>query len=48
MKECLLAPVLNPLMLKSSLRIVVWIFYTFDNIFGIENEFTKYLKKSCW
>ena len=26
---------------------VVWISDTFDNVFGIEKDFTKYLKESC-
>ena len=29
------------------LEIVVWIYDTFDNNLGIENDFTKYLKRSC-
>ena len=33
----------NPLILPSG--IVVWISDTFDNIFGIKKDFTKYLKK---
>ena len=28
--------------------IVVWIEDTFDNKVGIENDFEKYLKESCW
>ena len=28
--------------------IVVWNYNTFDNIFVIEDDFTKYLKESCW
>ena len=39
---------LNQLMLKSSSRIVVWILHTFDNNFGIENDFAEYLMESCW
>ena len=27
---------------------VVWIFDTFENNFGIEFEFKKYLKENCW
>ena len=38
----------NPLVLKSSSKIVVWIDDTFDHNFSIENDFTKYLKESCW
>ena len=34
--------------LYSFSKIVVWIIYKFDNNFGIENNFTKYLKESCW
>ena len=30
------------------LEIVVWIYNTYDNNLRIENDFTKYLKKSCW
>ena len=29
-------------------EIVVWIFDTFDNNFGIKDDFIKYLKESCW
>ena len=29
-------------------EIVVWIYDTFDNNFEIKNDFTKYLKESCW
>ena len=29
------------------LEIVVWIYDTFDNNFGIDNDFTKYLNESC-
>ena len=28
--------------------IVVWIDDTFENNLRIENDFTKYLKESCW
>ena len=28
--------------------IVVWICDTFENNFGIDNDFTKYLRESCW
>ena len=39
----------NPLMLKRfKLEIVVWIYDTFDNNFGIQNDFTKDLMESCW
>ena len=31
-----------------SLKVVVWIYYTFDNNFEIENDFANYLKESCW
>ena len=34
--------------LRVSPEIVVWIFNTFDKNFGIKNDFTKYLKESCW
>ena len=30
-----------------SSEIVVWIYDTFDNNFGIENDFAKYLKENC-
>ena len=30
------------------LEIVVWIFNTFDNNLGINNDFTKYFKESSW
>ena len=30
------------------LRIVVWIYDTYDNNSGIKNTFTKYLKGSRW
>ena len=33
--------------LKHPSEIVVWILDTFHYNFGIENNFTKYLKKSC-
>ena len=33
--------------LKVPQEIAVWIFDTFDNNFGIENDFTKYLKERC-
>ena len=33
---------------NSFLAIVVWIGDTFDNNFGFTNDFTKYLKDSCW
>ena len=40
---------LKPLILSKSLsKNVVWIHDTFDNNFGIENDFDKYLKGSCW
>ena len=29
-------------------EIVIWIYDTFDNNLEIENDFTKYLKESCW
>ena len=39
-------------LVTSSIRvppsIVVWIYYTFENNFGIDNDFTKYLRESCW
>ena len=37
-----------PLILKSSSRNVVWFDNTLDKNFSIENDFTKYLKESCW
>ena len=30
------------------LEIVVWIYDTFDENFGIENDFEKYLKEYSW
>ena len=39
---------IDPFMLKKvTLRIVVWIYISFDNNLGIKNSFTKYLKESC-
>ena len=32
----------------SPLEIFVRIFYTFGNNFAMENDFTKYFKKSSW
>ena len=26
----------------------VWIYNTYDSNFGIENDFTNYLKETCW
>ena len=34
-------------MLRVPLEIVVWTYGTYDNIFGIDYDLTKYLKKSC-
>ena len=28
--------------------IVVWVYSTFDDNFGFENAFAKYLSESCW
>ena len=36
------------MLLKGTLEIVIIIFDTFDNNLQIKNDFTKYLKKSCW
>ena len=33
--------------LRVSLQFVVWIYSTFDNNFGTENDLTKYLKERC-
>ena len=30
------------------LEIVIWIYGIFENNFAIENDFTRYLKESCW
>ena len=30
------------------MTIVVWIYGSFDNNFGIKEDFEKYLKESCW
>ena len=35
-------------MLEDSPDIVVWIYDTFDNNFGNENDYAKYFKESCW
>ena len=40
-------PVLTHQYLKVPLKIVVWIFGTFDNNLEIKIGFTKYLKKNC-
>ena len=42
-------PMLNPLMLiiGGLQEIIVWIYDIFDNNFGIQNYFTKYLKEGC-
>ena len=46
------APPTTDTITHSSLRvpreIVVWIYDAFDDIFEIEDDFTKYLKESCW
>ena len=34
--------------LKDLMKIVVWIYGSFDNNFGLKKDFTKYLKESCW
>ena len=34
--------------LKILLEIVVWTYDSFDYNFGLENDFTKYMKESCW
>ena len=33
---------------RDLLEIVVWIYNTFDNNLSILNDFTKFLKESCW
>ena len=38
----------NPLMLKRSSKNCRLDQNMFDNTFGIESDFTKYLKESCW
>ena len=39
---------LNHLERGKELFFVVWIFYTFDNNLENKNNFTTYLKESCW
>ena len=39
---------MKPLVLKSSSKIDVCIYHSFDNNFGIDDDFTEYLKESCW
>ena len=39
---------INPIVLKSSSKIDVCIYHSFDNNFGIDDDFTEYLKESCW
>ena len=40
---------IHPLKLKwVDVKIVIWIYDTFDNNFGIDNDFGKYLKGYCW
>ena len=34
--------------LRVTLQSVVWIFDTFDKNLEMKNDFTKYLKESCW
>ena len=43
-KEC----ILTHLCLGVPRVIDVRIYSTFDSNYGIKNDFTKYLKKSCW